>query len=1116
MIPLRDFRILLVALLFGLGQFSLGQVAGPRLVLNMGHVRYVQSVLSVRNGQTLVTSGDDGRVIMWDVKSQRVVASLDAGSDGVLDLRWNDKTSTLDVATGAKVIRWNPVSSQSTTVLNQGGCVLLGEGSFAYKGSRTTVKVKSGERTSAFSTRVSDFELYRDQSSGNNFVIENESGKRAIGRWSKGALAVIELGSAVSPESQVSVANDGSFATLNGKVVNCFGASGKRLWGRALEVEPSSFQSLGAGSVVVGSSTGLLSPLSKVELLTSSSGQQTLIQLDAFGQPSFLWYDPGSAKLLAGTNFDLALIADTQSHRVLSVFERGAVVANDDLTNPAVDVSGDGKRLLLKLGNAVSDGEVVNALEDTGLLSRGRLDILLDLESGRDVAYKQIKNSRGSQYFLLHSVNAILECPSGKDPVFIDPATRVPYATLHLDAPWNRFVELRQQKALAVWDQTGILSIVDLITGQVKSRVNIGQPVELPSLYSPSEVEGVRDFALSPDGKTLVTFEDWKTIVVRDPVSGLKTGAGYPKEDMSDKPFFFGSPGIVFAFDVDHGVLRGFELATGKEVAALTKKFGTVYDVQQVGGQNHAMIRCERGLEVWNLSTMDCVLSINEPYIGTASIAASDDFKTWYFYSGRGVLSVCHLVDNRKFVDLATMVASQNGNWIVVAPGGQFDSNELVDQKLLSWVLPSDPWRPLPVEAYLRDFYEPRLLGRILAHESLPTKPLPRVTEDLPQVTVTSVEITGRIANVTIHADNAHALSNLKLFCNGILVRQFGPGETGTEMVARGIKLPPGKSCVWTAYGFNPSGIKGETSVGHVSPGFERGAVRPALYTVAIGCNYPKRPELRLNFAAADARLCADSLRQGLNLEPTYDMVLVSDEGHEEATKDSVRKAFERLKEANPEDIVYIHLSGHGTTAPSGQFMFLPSDVAVDKLGTEQIASSAISDDELAEWLAPVQSSHLFVVLDCCRAASSIQGAAEKLGPFSSRGFGQLAYDKKATILVATSTTGAAMEGPQFGGHGKLTYSLYDNGLRKGLAFYEGEQSCSVRQLFDFSIFHLTHESLNSNGALEKGVKSSGQIGAVKDKTQTPVMFDFSRNSETPMLRLIKSVITGQVGLHRL
>ena len=61
-----------------------------------------------------------------------------------------------------------------------------------------------------------------------------------------------------------------------------------------------------------------------------------------------------------------------------------------------------------------------------------------------------------------------------------------------------------------------------------------------------------------------------------------------------------------------------------------------------------------------------------------------------------------------------------DNSWAVVAPDGRFDTNDLEALRGLNWIVPDDPLRALSPEIFMRDYYEPRLLPRLLAGEPLP------------------------------------------------------------------------------------------------------------------------------------------------------------------------------------------------------------------------------------------------------------------------------------------------------------------------------------------------------------------------------------------------------------
>jgi hypothetical protein len=69
---------------------------------------------------------------------------------------------------------------------------------------------------------------------------------------------------------------------------------------------------------------------------------------------------------------------------------------------------------------------------------------------------------------------------------------------------------------------------------------------------------------------------------------------------------------------------------------------------------------------------------------------------------------------------LAKMFVGRRGDdWFASDPAGRFDAGSLTTNPDFSWIAADDPLRPLPPEIFMRDYYEPQLLPRLLAcHEA--------------------------------------------------------------------------------------------------------------------------------------------------------------------------------------------------------------------------------------------------------------------------------------------------------------------------------------------------------------------------------------------------------------
>ena len=431
--------------------------------------------------------------------------------------------------------------------------------------------------------------------------------------------------------------------------------------------------------------------------------------------------------------------------------------------------------------------------------------------------------------------------------------------------------------------------------------------------------------------------------------------------------------------------------------------------------------------------------------------------------------------------ELCRFVTFENGEWVVVAPDGRFDTSDLDEIQGVHWLAPEDPLKPLPLEIFMRDYYEPRLLARILAGEKFAAvRALAEVNRVQPVVTILSAEqIKERpeSALVTVEVETSAEGSgahDLRLFRDGQLVA-YAPAADG-EVVPKGgrasfafeVRLPrprdaESRRVEFSAYAFNEDRVKSETARRSFEPPVPLAAAKGRVYVVSVGVNAYENEEWDLRFAANDARrlqqAVAARVREGGEYEEVVTVPLISDYASEGGRKSSPRVLKEtaatkrnfravldllagrkvdeevlreipnasQLKRATPEDLVIVSFSSHGYADERGRFFLFASDTG--KTGSLRDAlARAISSDELGAWLRDVDAGELVLVVDACHSAASVQGEGFKPGPMGSRGLGQLSYDKGMRILTSTQADDVALESALVE-QGLLTYALTHDGL---------------------------------------------------------------------------------------
>jgi WD40 repeat protein len=444
--------------------------------------------------------------------------------------------------------------------------------------------------------------------------------------------------------------------------------------------------------------------------------------------------------------------------------------------------------------------------------------------------------------------------------------------------------------------------------------------------------------------------------------------------------------------------------------------------------------------------------------------------------------------------ELCRFITRADGSWVVVDPEGRFDASDLDEIRGVHWLAPDDPLKPLPLEIFMRDYYEPRLLARIISGEKFaPVRALAEVNRAQPQVRIASVrQVEGHPedALVTVVVEgpaDGSGVFDLRLFRDGQLVAYEPQGggmmtRTGAEGVAFKVRLPRpragseagARGVEFTAYAFNEDRVKSATARASFEPPEPLAPAKGRAYVVSVGVNAYENEAWDLRFAANDARrlqeVVAARVRDGGEYEEVVGVPLISDYESEGGRKKrprvlkesaATRRNFKavldvlaglepdaealksvpnasKLRAATPEDLVIISFSSHGYADERGTFYLFTSDVG-GAGATSRMSDAlgrAVSSDELGAWLRGVDAGELILVVDACHSAASVQGGGFKPGPMGSRGLGQLSYDKGMRILTSTQADDVALESALVE-QGLLTYALTRDALESARADFQ-------------------------------------------------------------------------------
>lgn len=301
-----------------------------------------------------------------------------------------------------------------------------------------------------------------------------------------------------------------------------------------------------------------------------------------------------------------------------------------------------------------------------------------------------------------------------------------------------------------------------------------------------------------------------------------------------------------------------------------------------------------------------------------------------------------HFWDVKTGEALLTLAVLPGDHFLAVAQNSTYDTDTGPDSAAVRWLLARADGAPtdsLPAQTFMRDYYTPNLLPRLLACTALArcatalpaVPPIGAVNRLLPLVTVDTVSVGPEpgTASVCVSAHETaqwtplegvlrSGLQDLRLFRDGRLVAERGAAPAGlepTDLPAwRRTTSIPAQSCAagavpfmiavpsagapvrFSAYAFNADRVKGATSAEVTYPArAARPRREPRAYVVAIGIDtYPNASWKNLKFAVSDAR----AMVHALDRLPGYRVVpvtLTASRDSIQATKEALHAAFALL-----------------------------------------------------------------------------------------------------------------------------------------------------------------------------------------------------------------------------
>jgi WD40 repeat protein len=479
------------------------------------------------------------------------------------------------------------------------------------------------------------------------------------------------------------------------------------------------------------------------------------------------------------------------------------------------------------------------------------------------------------------------------------------------------------------------------------------------------------------------------------------------------------------------GEVKLWDASSGQLIRSLTGHSGPVTSaVFSPGDAKVFSGSWDKTIKLWDAASGQLIRSFEGHQGSVYSIALSPD--------GTRVLSggsdtTMRLWNTATGEQLAMLLATSDGEWLVITPEGFFDASANGAQ-ILSAVRSLEVFS---IDQFYQALYRPDLVREKLAGD-----PNGKVRAAAAKLDLTKLVDSGRAPHIVITShqpenmstddlvtmearltDRGGGIGRAEWRINGITVgvAEKAAGSPGQPVTLRqAMALDPGENTVeLTAY--NSAGLVAAIPArAKITWTGKEPTVPPRLFVMVVGINDYLDGALKLTYAVPDATTLAAALERAG--QGHYQDVIVTKVLDGDATAAKLDAVFADLAtKVRPRDVFMFFAAGHGKTS-DGRYYFIPYDL---RYRTEQsLTLDAIGQDRLQAWFARIPAKKAVLMFDTCEAGSLTEHKVASRGLEQKAALGRLIQATGRATLTASNATQAAYEG--YGGHGVFTFALLD------------------------------------------------------------------------------------------